>query len=90
MITVLLKQKFVSIRIGFSADPDPGFYLNEDPDPGSKTSANPDLDPGQTIKSHKVELSHENKIGRYLGTRKSVNGQTKFKAFLKGRKRFIG
>jgi hypothetical protein len=24
------------IRIGFNADPDPGFYLNADPDSGSK------------------------------------------------------
>ncbi len=52
------------ISIGFSADPDPAFYLNEDPDPGSKTSADTNL--GQTLKSQKVELSDENKIpGRY-------------------------
>jgi hypothetical protein len=30
------------IRIGFVADPDPAFYLNEDPGPGSHTNADPD------------------------------------------------
>jgi hypothetical protein len=41
------------IRIGFNADTDPAFYLNEDPDPGSQIKAihaDPDLDPGQTLR----------------------------------------
>jgi hypothetical protein len=45
------------IRIGFTADPDPAFYLNADSDPGSKTNAAPDT--GQTLKSQNVELLHE-------------------------------
>jgi hypothetical protein len=38
------------IRIGFNADvdPDPAFYLYADPNP----------DPGQTLKSQKVEFLH--------------------------------
>jgi hypothetical protein len=40
------------IRIGF----------NEDPDPGSVTNANPDQDPGQTLKSQKVEFSMNNTL----------------------------
>jgi hypothetical protein len=41
---------------GFSADPDPAFYLNADPDPnpGSQTIADLDPDPGQTLPSLKV------------------------------------
>jgi hypothetical protein len=37
------------IYIGFSADPDPTFYLNADPDPG------------QTLPTQKAEFSHEKK-----------------------------
>ncbi len=42
------------IRIGFSANPDPAFYLNAYPKPGSQTNANPD--PGQTSPSQKAEF----------------------------------
>ncbi len=44
-LTVLL------IRLGFSANADSDFYLNENPapDPGSQTYPGPD--PGQTLKS---------------------------------------
>jgi hypothetical protein len=50
---------FVGIRSGFSADPDPDFYLNADPepDPGSQINAGPD--PGHTFKSQKVEFFYE-------------------------------
>ncbi len=47
------------IHIGFSAVPDPTFYLKTDQDPGSKTNAydaDSDLDPGQILMSLKVEL----------------------------------
>jgi hypothetical protein len=37
------------IRIGFSADLDPVFYLSPDPDPGSQTKH----DHGETLKTHK-------------------------------------
>jgi hypothetical protein len=47
------------IRCGFNAGPDPAVYLNADPDPGIQTNADPNLDPGQTLKSHKVEYLHE-------------------------------
>jgi hypothetical protein len=47
------------IRCGFNADPDQAFYLNADPDPGIQTNADPNLDPGQTLKPHKVEYLHE-------------------------------
>ncbi len=47
------------IRCGFNADLGPAFYLNADPDPGIQTNADPNLDPGQTLKSHKVEYLHE-------------------------------
>jgi hypothetical protein len=45
------------IRIGFNADQDPDFDLNVDlnPDPGSQTNAG-HADPGQTLKSQKVEF----------------------------------
>ncbi len=33
------------------------FYLNADSDPGSHTNADPDLDPGLTLPSQKVESS---------------------------------
>jgi hypothetical protein len=48
------------IRIGFTADPEPAFYLNADldPAPGSQTNA----DPGLTFKSQKVEFLHEKYI----------------------------
>jgi hypothetical protein len=58
-----LKTKFFDISvfricIGFSADPDPAFYLNADsvpdPDPESQTNADPDPEPGQTLPSEKV------------------------------------
>jgi hypothetical protein len=39
------------ICIGFSADPDPAFYLNAD---GNQTNGDPDPDPGQTLPSQKV------------------------------------
>ncbi len=44
------------IRIGFSAVPDPYFYLSAypDPDPGSQTDADPD--PVKTLLSQKVEF----------------------------------
>jgi hypothetical protein len=49
------------IRIGFSADPDPAFYLNADQDPGSQTNAGiyADPDPGQALLSQKVGLLNE-------------------------------
>jgi hypothetical protein len=37
--------------------PYPSFYLKADPDPGSQTNA--DHDPGQTLKSQKVEFLNE-------------------------------
>jgi hypothetical protein len=38
------------IRIGFSADPDPAFYLNyADPDPGSRTYSDPDPVKGESV-----------------------------------------
>jgi hypothetical protein len=46
---------FVSIRIWNS------FYLNAGPDPGNKTNEE-DPDPGQTLKSQKVEFLH----GKYV------------------------
>ncbi len=46
------------IRIGFSADPDPAFYLN-----GSQTNADPD--PGQTLLSQKVGFDMTNIL--YVG-----------------------
>jgi hypothetical protein len=58
----------LGIRIGFNADPDPVFYLNEDPDKdldlGSQTNVDliqvdQDLDPDKTFQSQKVEFSHE-------------------------------
>jgi hypothetical protein len=53
----------LTIRIGFNADPDPGFYLNADPDPGRIQGAIPmrihaDPDPGQSLKSQKAEFLH--------------------------------
>ncbi len=46
------------MNYGFSADPEPAFYLNADPnpapDPGRHTNADPD--PGQTFKSQKIEF----------------------------------
>jgi hypothetical protein len=46
------------VRIGFNADPDPAFYLNADT--GRKTNADrcksSNQDPGQTLKSQKVEF----------------------------------
>jgi hypothetical protein len=47
------------IRIGFSANPRPAFYLKADPDAESQTNANPDL--GQTLPSQKVEFE----VGKY-------------------------
>jgi hypothetical protein len=44
------------IRIGFNADPDQSFCPNA---AGSQTNADPDPDPGQTLKSQKVEFLHE-------------------------------
>jgi hypothetical protein len=47
------------IRIYFNADPDPAFYLNADPVSGSQTNSadpDPDMDPGQTLPSQKVEF----------------------------------
>jgi hypothetical protein len=43
------------IRIGFSADPDPSFYLNVDPDPG------------RTLSSQKVGFDMKNVPVLYLG-----------------------
>ncbi len=57
------------IRIVFNANLDPAFYLNADPDQGSQTNANldpyPDPDPGQTLKSQKVEFLR----GKYTSSR---------------------
>jgi hypothetical protein len=78
------------IRIVFNADLDPAFYLNADPDPGSQTNADPDpypdSDPGQTLKSQKVEFYVENIF--QVGTRssKTCGIYEGTKAFLKGRK----
>ncbi len=47
------------IRTGFSADPNPAFYLDPDPDPASQTNAEPNSDPGQTLKSQKFGFWHE-------------------------------
>ncbi len=44
------------IRSGFTADPDPAFYLN--PDPGRQTSADPDPGSILTLKLQKVEFLH--------------------------------
>jgi hypothetical protein len=45
-------------RIGFNPDPDLAFYLDADLGPGSRTNpdleADPNPDPGQTLKSQKV------------------------------------
>ncbi len=49
------------IRIGFNADPDPGFYLNSDPDRiqgAIPMQIHADPDPGQTLKSQKAEFLH--------------------------------
>jgi hypothetical protein len=43
----------VWIRIGFSAEPDPAFYVNADPDPEIQINA----DPGQTLPSLKDEVA---------------------------------
>jgi hypothetical protein len=45
------------IRICFSVDQDPAFYLNADQDPESQTNANPDS--GQDMPSQKVGLLNE-------------------------------
>jgi hypothetical protein len=44
---LILFSTLLWIRIGFSADLDPTFYLNTDPGPGSQIYADPD--PGQTF-----------------------------------------
>jgi hypothetical protein len=49
------------IRIGFNADtgPDQAFYLNPEPDPDPRAKAMrilADPDPGQTLKSQKVDF----------------------------------
>ncbi len=68
------------IRIGFSADPYPAFYLNAypDPDPGSRTSADPDPDPDpdQTWKSQKLNFYLKN-IPLVLTGHRSKNVPTK-------------
>ncbi len=71
------------IRIGFNADPDPAFYHNAEPE--NQINADPDPDPGQTLKSQKVEFLHENmlKVRTIKDKKLSYEGT---KAFLKGRK----
>jgi hypothetical protein len=57
-----LEKSLLWVGIGFHTDqnPDPAFYLNADPDPRSQTNADPNPDPGQTLKSQKVDFfSHE-------------------------------
>ncbi len=54
LLLISIVSVAMRIRIGFSANPDPTFYLNSDPDPGSQTNANPD--PGQTLPSQKAEF----------------------------------
>ncbi len=56
IMCILLVQQ---LYIGFSADPDPGFYLNADP--GRQTNADLDLDeePNQILTSQKAEYIHE-------------------------------
>jgi hypothetical protein len=58
------------------------FHLNADPDPGIQTNA--DLDPGQILKSQKVEFFHENMLKVSKRSKKHTYEGTK--AFLKGRK----
>jgi hypothetical protein len=48
------KCSMLWIPIGFSADPDPAFYLHTDPDPDPESQINTDPDPSQTLKSQKV------------------------------------
>jgi hypothetical protein len=59
-ICSVLETNWFQCGSGFS------FYLIADPDPWSQTNADPDLDPGQTFKSQKVELLHKNmlKVGK--------------------------
>jgi hypothetical protein len=54
------------IRIGFSADPDPDFYLHADPNPNSQTSAYPDPDPGQTLTSQKADAKCRYFVSLYI------------------------
>ncbi len=48
------------IRVGFSADLDPVFFISMHPDlhPGSQTD--PDPDPGQTLKGLSHEIDFDN------------------------------
>ncbi len=56
------------ILIDFNAYPDPAFYFNADPDPSplSQTSADPNLDLRQTLKSQKFNFFMKNifKLGK--------------------------
>ncbi len=63
------------IRIGFTADPTPAFYLNADPDPDTKEQTNADPDPGQTSKSQKLNFYMKNilKVGTVKGKKHTYN-----------------
>jgi hypothetical protein len=52
-------------------DLDSTFYLNADPDLGSQANADPDPDPGHTLKSQKFTFHMKNKLTVLTGT---VNG----------------
>ncbi len=58
-LTLTLSKSVLWILLGYNADLDPAFYLNTLPDPGSQTNADLNPDPGQTLKSQKVEFLHE-------------------------------
>jgi hypothetical protein len=58
------------------------FYIGANPDPRSQTNAGPDSDPGQTLKSQKIEYLHEkyNLVGRYGNRSKNLPTIRRYKS----------